>query len=295
MYPKEDSINVYRHQLQQDFPELVITKIQQIGSGWDHVALEVNNDIIFRMPEDMQFDAEQVATVTYETAVLKKLHDALPVAIPEPTYIAPKGSYFGYPKLKGIIAEKSWPELNAEQRARLREDWVAVVADIEQHISPNEARQLSVPYFWVEDSVENARKLLTLHTLTPRYKQFVERALYEAESLDVRHDALFLHNDFYLHNTLLNPETKRLSALIDWSDCCLAPIEREFALWCSLPASQLDAIVALYTEKTGRQVNTAQVKTWAHIEACSDLYTQFLEDDVEGQASTLRHFDRWTS
>ena len=287
------TLNQYRQQLEQDFPELVIREFKRIGSGWDHIALAVNGEIIFRMPEDGQFDDEQRRLVTYETAVLQKLQPVLSIAIPEPLYVAPRGGYFGYPKLEGTLTEEVWPKLTPAQQAKLQEDWVAVVVAIERALPVEEARKLGVPPFWLQESIDGIHGFLQRGNISPKHRKFAEWTLERAKQLDVNKNPFFLHNDFYLHNMLLDPQTKQLKALIDWSDCCIAPIEREFMLWHWLPAAQFNAIIELYSQRTGRSINKEQVKIWSYVEAFSDLHTQLSEDDQPGVKKSLQYINRW--
>jgi aminoglycoside phosphotransferase (APT) family kinase protein len=288
-----NELDEYRLQLEQDFPELTIRTLRRIGNGWDHIALEVNDEIIFRMPEDGQFDDEQRKLVAYETAVLRKLQPVLPIAIPEPLYIPPHGGYFGYPKLEGILAEEAWPKLTPDQQTKLQEDWVTIVTAIERALPVEEAQRLGVPPFWLQESIRDIHGFLQRENISPEHRQFAERTLERAKQLDVNKNPFFLHNDFYLHNMLLDPQTKRLKALLDWSDCCTAPIEREFTLWHWLPDAQFDAIIELYTQRTGRSVNKEQVKVWSYVDAFSDLNTQLLEGDQPGIEKSLQHINRW--
>lgn len=288
-----NKLNEYRQQLEQDLPELVIQEFKCIGNGWDHIALEVNDEIIFRMPKDGQFNDEQCRLVAYELAVLRKLQPVLPVAIPEPLYIAPHGSYFGYPKLEGMSADEAWPKLTSDDQVKLQEDWVAVIMTIERALPAEEARKLGVPSFWLQEGIHGIHGLLQRENLSVEHRMFAEWTLERAKRLDVNKDPFFLHNDFYLHNMLLDPQTKRLKALLDWSDCCTAPIEREFMLWHWLPSAQFDAIIELYTRRTGRSVDKEQVKTWSYVEALSDLHEQLSENDQAGIEKTLQYINRW--
>lgn len=288
-----NKLNEYRQQLLQDFPGLAFRQFKRIGSGWDHVALAVNDEIIFRMPEDGQFDDEQRELVAYEIAVLRKLQPVLPVVIPEPLYIAPQGGYFGYPKLEGILAEEIWPQLTIDQQMKLQEDWVAIVVAIERALPVDEARKLGVPSFWLQEGVHGIHGLMQRKNLSAKHRKFAEWTLERTKQLDVNKNPFFLHNDFYLHNMLLDPKTKRLKALLDWSDCCIAPIEREFMLWHWLPSAQFNTIIELYAQRTGRSVNKEQVKTWSYVEALSDLHEQLSENDQAGIEKTLQYINRW--
>lgn len=39
-----------RDVLGEAFPDLAITSVEPLGEGWDHVAVLVNDDLVFRTP-----------------------------------------------------------------------------------------------------------------------------------------------------------------------------------------------------------------------------------------------------
>ncbi len=76
-----EKIEEYALKLRSDFPELRITSIKLLGIGWHHVALEVDDSIIFRLPREIHVK-DLSSTVHYETEILRQLQGKLPVAIP---------------------------------------------------------------------------------------------------------------------------------------------------------------------------------------------------------------------
>ena len=138
-------IHSYRQRLEADFPSLPISSVEILGSGWDHDAVEVNGDIVFRIPKS-DFDFTQASpVVTYETGALKLLYGKLPVDVPFPRYIAPYKSYFGYAKLSGVILKDVLNSFREQDFMELQKEWVAVVAAIHAGINVTEARKLGIP------------------------------------------------------------------------------------------------------------------------------------------------------
>jgi len=67
MINSHHKIDSFRERLKTDFPSLQISSIKIIGSGWDHDAIEVNGDSIFRIPKG-NFDFSRASpVVVYET------------------------------------------------------------------------------------------------------------------------------------------------------------------------------------------------------------------------------------
>lgn len=104
---------------------------------------------------------------------------------------------------------------------------------------------------------------------------------YSAES---QYDVV-AHNDLRFQNILVDPNSKSISGVIDWSDICIAPIAREFAAsdW---ENEALSRIIRLYEAKTGVVVDRAQIEMWRHLEVIND-YVEYIEDGKIHEASEV--------
>src|SRR5487761_1225234 len=206
--------NKYFQQLRTDFPELDIQKVEVSGQGWHHVALNVNDSIIFRVPRGVH---EQSASVGYETAVLKHFQGLLPVEIPNPTFIAPEQAYFGYPKLQGEPLINYYSAFSEQDKARLREDWVNIASVIHRRLSIDEARRLNVPEF--EVSISDAEGIFSLDAVDKDVLDFAKQTVEIISDIDLSSQNMsFIHNDIQFHNLLIDPAAKRITGLIDWTD-----------------------------------------------------------------------------
>lgn len=288
----ETTKNNYHERLRSDFPEIQINKVEVIGTGWDHVALDVNESLIFRIPRGVYNTEKLSKSVVYETAVLKHLQGKLPVPIPNPLYIAPNNSYFGYPKLKGVKLIDLWEEFTGKDKANLWEDWVAIAAAIHQGVTLEMAQKLGVSVF--SGSVANAPKILTIDDIDEKVLAFAERTIKVAEAVNMQSlPSIFIHNDLQFHNLLADPASKRITGVIDWTDACIAPIEREFSMWEWTHDNQLERVAGLYQEKTGIKINLQQARMWRHLEEINDFVEQSESGEIKGAEESLGHIRQW--
>lgn len=282
----------YQVRLQSDFPDLDIANVKVLGEGWDHTALEVNNSLVFRIPRGVYNVEKQSKSVVYEIEVLRHLQNQLPVAIPNPIYVAPGNAYFGYPKLPGRKLVDLWPEFSERDKANLWEDWVNIAVAIHQGVPLNMARRLGVAVF--SGSVGNAPGILELEDLDDEVRNFAKRTIEAAQAVDMQSQpAIFIHNDLQFHNLLADPVTKRITGVIDWTDVCIAPVEREFSIWEWTHDSQLQEVSAHYEAKTGIKFDQKQARMWRHLEEINDYVEQLESGEAKGAQESLRHVKQW--
>src|SRR5690348_3005704 len=115
----------YQQILEASVPGLRVETCRLHLSGWDSVALEVNDTLIFRFPRPNRLDVE--AQLEIERALLPELAKALPLPIPQFLYVGdgPAGSggrFVGYRKIAGVelrasLLAAAQPERIARQLA----------------------------------------------------------------------------------------------------------------------------------------------------------------------------------
>lgn len=286
----------YRTRLTADFPNLKITTMRLIGSGWHHDAIEVNGEIIFRIP---RFDHDSDVTdssVGYETAVLGMLQGQLEVAIPDPIYVAPDSSYFGYPKLHGQLLGDNWHCLSEDEQDTIIAQWVGVAAQLHQTIDLVTAHDLGVPLFSnPDDSIDGtALRIYDVKRLDPVVYTFAEKVLAQSARVDVvnRQDTV-IHNDLHFYNMLIDPITNQLTGVIDWTDICIGPLEREFCAWEWEHDDSLEKAARMYQHRTGRNVEIAEARLWKHLETISDIVEAAESGDHQKIEDSVTHIRYW--
>lgn len=183
------------------------------------------------------------------------------------------------------------PELDAEHEARLRDDWVKIASIIHDHIPVDVARELSVPVFDPTEIFERASRVEEDASLSDSVRDFAAETVESASRIDLDgEEQYFLHSDFHLKNVLADPHTRRMTGLIDWSDCRIGPLAREFSIW---EWGHDDSLPTSYEALTGTTVDVHQAKQWLHLEELADLVEQRDTGDHSGATASLSHIVRW--
>lgn len=256
----------YTEQLKAGLPGLTLDGLEILGDGWDHVAVEVNG-IIFRLPKDHKRNPQREAHVRYEVATLKMLQPNLDVAIPTPDYVSHDFEFFGYPKLSGVIASSVKDKLNQQQINQYLHDWIELAAAIHHAITVSQAAGIGVPALDLEKQIHQAEKVFGIDTTPDLAIQFAHRIINMAKTRDLsKHPKVFLHNDLHSENILLNPDTFRISGVIDWSDMSVGPPEAEFARIVGNDSTfSLESAAELYQQQTGTAINLKLAKIIQHL------------------------------
>ncbi len=145
-----------------------------------------------------------------------------------------------------------------------------------------------------EISIKDAKILFDLEGIDKDVLDFAKKIFADIGAIDISQENLsFIHNDIQFHNLIINPTTKRITGLIDWTDVCIAPISREFSAWEWLHDEQLKQVIELYEEKTGTKVDFYQAKLWKYLEELSD-YAEHIKTGDKGEAKqSLDHIIQW--
>ena len=283
----DDKIQSFKRRLHLDFPDLTINSVKILGTGWHHDAVEVNDSIIFRIPHHTYGQDITPETVHYETELLKILKDKIPVRIPYPEYIAPDKSYFGYLKLDGVLLQDIIKTFSDDDWLQLKEDWVAIASAIHQNVSIETARTLKIPDF-EQPGPSAAERIFDLQEIGDDIKQFAAKILQRRKDYNLKPGPyVFIHNDLQFHNILADPQTKRITGLIDWTDARVGPLPREFSIDEWMQGDLLNEAAKLYEEKTGTHIDVQQARMWRSLEEIGDYVEETEAEELEEAAKTL--------
>jgi len=235
-------------------PQLRVETLQVLGRGWDSTAYLVNGELVFRLPDEPR-------DFTPEVRLLRELHGRLPVDVPDPVVVAPDGSFFGYRYLHGEplrVAPAGFPEL-----------WARAVVAVDRALPPARATEIGVRPF-----AHLAQRLERVERARSTVPALADRVLAEYESRfenAARARPTTMHADLGVDHWLTD-EAGGLTAIIDWSDACVAPIEHELAnLWWLRDAQLVANATAAYAASTGYRpdVDLIALDHWAN--ALSDI------------------------
>lgn len=289
-----DMLTNYKTKIALDFPNLSLKSLKLIGSGWHHDAVEINNEIVFRIPRFDHVSDITSESVGYETAVLKMLKNKLPVAIPDPKFVASDKSYFGYPKLSGELLADHWSRISNSNQQSIINQWTGVIAAIQAAIKADTAKAVGVPLFYDPNKPLNhsIKKLYKIDEFESYIYQFADFVSETSMTIDCVNNT-FIHNDLHLFNILINPKTYTLTGVIDWTDVCIGPLEREFCAWEWDKSDSLEKAVELYYKKTNKLVDIKQARFWKHLETITDLIEAHEVSDKKKINESLEIIDYW--
>lgn len=279
-----DKVSLYKNKLQKDFPELQIDTLEIIGSGWHHDAVEVNDVLVFRMPRGVH---EITSTVDNEVSMLNLLQDKLPVAIPKPLYISSDKEYFGYSKVDGVLLKDLVNGFGQGDWQQLKADWVAIASSIHTNVTIQKARKLKMPNF-IEPGPSAAERIFGIEGVEQDVLTFANQIIESSKKLNLESlHYVFIHNDLQFHNILADPHTKRISGVIDWTDACVGPLAREFAIGEWMKPGLLEEVASLYEAKTGFKVDCDEARMWRSLEELGDFVESTEAGDLEDVQETL--------
>jgi aminoglycoside phosphotransferase (APT) family kinase protein len=268
-------IEASKETFEGEFPNLVVETARIIETGWHTDAIEVNGSIIFRVPHHAYGRAITPEKVEHEVALLRFLQDKVPVEIPNPQYVPRDNSYYGYPKLEGVLVHDLVAEFSVDDWQRYRDDWVAIASALHGDVKVEEVRELGVPDFKPPNR-SRVEGIFDIPHVDRDVTDFARDVIQQLEAYTPTPDAyVFIHEDMHGRNLLADPESQRVTGLIDWTDARVGPLSREFAVHEWMHGTALSEIVRVYEEQTGVAVDQQQARMWYSISELAAYVSYF--------------------
>lgn len=215
------------------FPYLRVSKVEYLGEGWSNVAWEVGGSLpseassvvrVFRFPKRPAASAGLLK----EARLLPVLAPLLPIPVPVPDLVwhgaAPFASALvGYPKLPG--REMTLADVNAmgcKAAAAALARFLQAVQSFPLDIAPSvelavyDAAGWLAEYERLLDEVRAKVLCLLPAGVGARMTTAWERFLLDGGQFE----PALIHRDLCSEHILFDPESRRISGVIDWEDAC---------------------------------------------------------------------------
>ena len=210
-------------------------EVSYLDEGYDSTAFDVNRGLVFRFPKRADVEAQ----LFVETAILPRLAEGTPVPIPQFSFRGKPSEQFprhfaGYPKLPGV----SGIGLNLDRSQLL--ELAPVLGGFLSfvHSFPvNVAAQCGVPECAPEALIEEVRAeaVSDVHVVTHVGLDALEGPLRTLFSTGIEADEMnrvtptLVHRDLAAEHILLDPASKRVTGIIDWSEISVSDPAIDFA------------------------------------------------------------------
>lgn len=230
-------VHAYKEIIETSFPGLHVETCKLHVGGWDSVALEVNDALIFRFPRPNRPDVEE--QLGKERALLPELAKALPLPVPQFEYIGDglQGSgrrFVGYRKIKGV--ELRGDDLTAAQAGPIAQQLAAFLSCL--HRFPVEqAVQLGLEAVSADDwrqhyQVRYGRVCTGVVPLLSEPARAWAAALWEGfltNDAHFRFRPALIHRDLNSDHILYDAATGAIAGIIDWGDMSIGDPAMDFA------------------------------------------------------------------
>lgn len=219
--------------IKQFFPAIDARHLKHIGSGWEFDAYLTTDGWVFRFPRR----AEGVALFDAERRVHKLVMGRIPpgIAIPRVQFVGQPSPSFPYPFaghafIPGVAADEVDSDFLPSLAQQIGKTLGAVHA-----IPERTAREAGLLEMDVDDEGRREwfeQRLATLASL-PDIDPVVDRAAAWVSQVPLPHPRFegplrFIHHDLSPEHVLVDPETGRLTGIIDWTDAILGDAARDF-------------------------------------------------------------------
>lgn len=237
-------------------PELAGSRFRLLAAGWNCLALDVDDRLIFKVPRH----AKATAELETEARLLDLVRPSVALPVPDLVLFREPRLHSRHSKLPGEhLQREDYEALPEGARARLAEDLARFLAELHA-IPPAAARAAGAgpePVWLRPDEV--ARRLDA--PLVPRRLRTAGRAVLDAFTglgRDPLGEAL-CHFDVRGRNMAWDHAAQRLNGLYDFGDACLGGPHLEFLSTSRVSADLAARVMAAYGRATGCAVDADRV------------------------------------
>jgi aminoglycoside 2''-phosphotransferase len=252
-----DKKSLYLQRIRQRYPDLPVEKIEYLeDAGQFNDVLVLNDEIIFRFPR-----TQRVAEgLLVEKAILSRIQMAVPLPVPRPAFSSAGehavGQVFvGYYRIPGEpLLVETVAAAPLRQRRRLTQQLGGFLKAL--HDFPPEYIGIDLPEYdslayWAQMYAEIQERLFPLMRPDARGQVTLlfEKALSQPDRLAF--EPRLRHGDLGPGNILYEPETGKISGIIDFSEAGLGDPAVDLAALSLYGAEFLEDLFAIYPELIG--------------------------------------------
>lgn len=286
--PADLTLETLRAALIARFPELAGSRFTLLTAGWDSVAVDVDDRLIFRFPRSEQ----AIDSMTREASLLAIVGPHLTMAVPQ-LEIFPEPPFFSkHAKLPGDhLVTSEYDTLPEPTRDQLAADMALLYAELHA-LDPARMAKAGAAHTkpWPpDDYLADALRLLP-----PSLHAYAREIV--AGSAELPPDPpgeIYGYFDGHGWNMAFDHACQRLNGVYDFADSRIGPLHHEF-IYSSLISADLTArIIRHYESLTGRTLDRRRIRLATGMLLLGELAAQRDELEPGWQEARIKAVADW--
>ncbi|MBX4959679.1 aminoglycoside phosphotransferase family protein [Rhizobium lentis] len=279
----------FRSLITSVFPELTASVFKLAAKGWDSIAVDVDDTLIFKFPRHLGAERALVK----EAALLDIVRPSLSMAVPDMRIHDGPPIFSSHAKLEGehLIAE-DYDALAEGDRQRLADDLARFYAELHA-LDADRLRAAGAGAIQPWQSPEVVREK-ALPRLPPEIKRFAEAVVSDFQALPPDpYGNVYGFFDGHGWNMAFDHAQARLNGIYDFADSGFGPLHQEF-IYSNFISHDLTArIVSAYEMLTGRRLDRRRIAILTGFHRLSELAE--LADDPANVEQMIQSAATWAA
>ncbi|RUM26386.1 aminoglycoside phosphotransferase family protein [Rhizobium vallis] len=279
----------FRSLITSVFPHLTGAVFRLAAKGWDSMAIDVDDTLIFKFPRTLS--AERA--LQKEAALLDVIRPSLSIAVPDMHIHDGPPVFSSHTKIEGehLITE-DYEALGGGDRQHLAEDLARFYAELHV-LDAGRMRTAGATAILPWQSPEAVRSK-ALPLLPPDIGSFAEAIIWDFQALPPDpYGNVFGFFDGHGWNMAFDHAHRRLNGIYDFADSGFGPLHQEF-IYSNFISPDLTArIVSAYEILTGRRLDRRRIAILTGFHRLSELAE--IADDPANVEQMIRSVATWTA
>ncbi|MEK1898091.1 MAG: aminoglycoside phosphotransferase family protein [Rhizobium sp.] len=263
----------FRSLITNIFPELTASVFRLATKGWDSIAIDVDDRLIFKFPRDLAAERALVK----EAALLGIIRPSLSMAVPDMRIHDGPPIFSSHAKIRGehLIAG-DYELLPEAARQRLGDDLARFYAELHA-LDVDRLRALGAGPILPWQSPDAVREK-ALPLLSSELVSYAERIIWDFIALPPDpYGVIYGFFDGHGWNMAFDHAEGRLNGLYDFSDSGFGPLHQEFIYSNFISPDLTSRIVSAYETLTGRRLDRRRIAILTGFHRLSEL-AEFADD-----------------
>ena len=238
------------------FPELAEARFVMLSEGWDSVAIDVDDRLIFKFPRHPRGEA----ALRREVAILGLVDAAVSMRVPSLELYETPQVFSRHRKIPGEhLLPADYDALDEAARQALGEALGRFYAELHT-IAPSQAVAVGAEPVDVWLPADEILRLVR-PVLPPALLPFAETAMAAWRDLEPDpHGDIYGFYDGHGWNLAFDHGTARLNGIYDFADSGIGPLHREFVYSSLISPDLTPRIIASYERHSGRAIDRQRVE-----------------------------------